>query len=186
VEFVTWLGTGRKLTQTGQLTLADARTLVPMLRTGDRVDPVVYGKTARTASSRELAGLSLVFSWVKAARLVRVVGGRAVPVAKHGKLLHDEGRLFAALLAALPCLGDELAPQGGWFSSPAGADFPAAARLVLDELSAEAAALPAGEGPVPWSVDTPMLGSHVIHRKGQECDARRSTPRSSGVTRSCW
>ncbi|HEV2639705.1 MAG TPA: plasmid pRiA4b ORF-3 family protein [Actinocrinis sp.] len=145
VEFVAWLGTGRKLTQTGQLSLADARVLVPMLRTGDRIDPVAYGKTARTVSSRELVGLSLVFSWAKAARLVRVVGGRAVPVAKHGKLLHDEERLSAALLAALPRLGDELAPQGGWFPSPVGADFPAVARLVLDELSAEAAALPAGE-----------------------------------------
>jgi hypothetical protein len=37
---VGWVGTGRKLTQTGRVTLADARALVGALDTGDRMDPV--------------------------------------------------------------------------------------------------------------------------------------------------
>jgi len=34
-----FVGDGRKLTQTGQLTLADARVLVELLGTGDVMDP---------------------------------------------------------------------------------------------------------------------------------------------------
>jgi len=39
IEFVEWVGAGRKLTATGALTLADARILVDRLGTGDVIDP---------------------------------------------------------------------------------------------------------------------------------------------------
>jgi len=35
-----WIGPGRKLTRTGQLTMADARYLVGHLETGDEIDPI--------------------------------------------------------------------------------------------------------------------------------------------------
>jgi len=38
-SFLTWLGEGRKLTQTGRIGLADARHLVELLGTGDKIDP---------------------------------------------------------------------------------------------------------------------------------------------------
>jgi hypothetical protein len=34
---VEWIGAGRRLTQTGRLTLADAHALVPLLGSADRI-----------------------------------------------------------------------------------------------------------------------------------------------------
>src|SRR6185312_14895604 len=45
---VGWVGVGRKLTQTGRVTLADARALVEVLDTGDRMDPVIGDRTFKT------------------------------------------------------------------------------------------------------------------------------------------
>ena len=53
-SFLTWLGEGRRLTQTGRIGLADARHLVELLGTGDKIDPEVYGKVHGTRSSEEL------------------------------------------------------------------------------------------------------------------------------------
>ena len=79
---VEWIGAGR-LTQTGRLTLGDAGVLVPMLGTADRIDPVIGDRVFRTESSQELPRLNLLVEWAKAAGLVRVVGGKLVPVKKN-------------------------------------------------------------------------------------------------------
>jgi hypothetical protein len=42
-----WVGEGRKLTQTGQLTMADARHLVSLLGTGGEIDPVIGERVFR-------------------------------------------------------------------------------------------------------------------------------------------
>ncbi|MGI8814309.1 MAG: hypothetical protein ACR2G2_03195 [Pseudonocardia sp.] len=81
VETVRWIGDGRKLTQTGALTLADARVLVPLLDTGDQLDPAIGDRVYKTKSSTELLDLSLIVGWAKAAGLVRVVRGRLVRAA---------------------------------------------------------------------------------------------------------
>ncbi len=57
--FVHWVGTGRKLTQTGRITLADARTLVAELGTDDEIDPTIGDRVFRTTSSQELLHLSI-------------------------------------------------------------------------------------------------------------------------------
>jgi hypothetical protein len=49
-----WVGAGRKLTQTGQLTMADARHLVTLLATGDEIDPVIGKQVFRIRSSAEM------------------------------------------------------------------------------------------------------------------------------------
>ena len=46
-----WVGAGHKLTQTGQLTMADARHLVALLETGDEIDPVIGKRVFRTRRS---------------------------------------------------------------------------------------------------------------------------------------
>src|SRR5262245_1532468 len=69
--FVTWVGAGRKLTQTGRITLADARELVGLLGTGDELDPRIGEQVFRTKSSEELRGLAIVVAWAKASGLVR-------------------------------------------------------------------------------------------------------------------
>jgi hypothetical protein len=64
VTFIRWVGAGRKLTQTGQVTMADARHLVGLLASGDEVDPVIGGRVFRTRSSAELPGLAVVVAAV--------------------------------------------------------------------------------------------------------------------------
>jgi hypothetical protein len=59
--FVNWVGAGRKLTQTGRITLADARMLVEALGTDDVIDPTIGNRVFRTTSSQEL--LHLRSSW---------------------------------------------------------------------------------------------------------------------------
>lgn len=102
-SFVDWVGAGRPLTQTGRLRRADALALVELLNTGDQLDP-----RFPIHSSAELYRLTLVVEWAKACRLVRVVHGRLVPVRKAANLLDRPLELVAAMLEALPRLGDEL------------------------------------------------------------------------------
>src|SRR6266536_5501304 len=80
--FTEWVGAGRKLTQTGRITLADARELVRLLGTGDVIDPRIGDRVFRTSSSEELRGITTVAEWAKASGLVRVTGGRLVQANK--------------------------------------------------------------------------------------------------------
>jgi hypothetical protein len=122
VELTRWVGTGRKLTQTGRLTMADARQLVSLLGTGDEIDPAIGDKVYRTRSSEELRGLTIVVHWAKAAGLVRVVHGRLVPVKKNATLLGRPLALWAAMFDAFGQLGEAVCPSG-WFKSLFGEDF---------------------------------------------------------------
>lgn len=117
-----WVGAGRKLTQTGQPTMADARHLVALLETGDEIDPVIGDRVLRTRSSADLRGLAVVVAWAKAAGLLRVVRGRLVPVKKNQGLLDQPTALWAAMFAAFDQLGAVICPSG-WFASLLGEDF---------------------------------------------------------------
>jgi hypothetical protein len=92
VALTRWVGPGRKLTQTGQLTMADARHLVGLLETGDAIDPVIGTRMFRTRSSADLPRLAIVVTWAKAVGLLRVVHGRLVPVKKNQRLLDRPGQ----------------------------------------------------------------------------------------------
>ncbi|WP_433825844.1 plasmid pRiA4b ORF-3 family protein [Actinoplanes sp. CA-015351] len=111
-----WVGEGRTLTQTGQLTMADARHLVDALGTGDEIDPSIGDRVYRTRSSADLPILTLVLGWAKAAGMVRVVNGRLVPVKKNRQLLDQPLQLWAAMFAAFDQLGSVICPPG-YFSS---------------------------------------------------------------------
>lgn len=117
-----WVGAGRKLTQTGRLTMADARELVGLLGTGDEIDPVIGDRVFRTRSSEDLRGLSTVLASAKAAGLVRVVHGRLVPVKKNGRLLDRPLELWAAMFEAFDKIGEAICPSG-WYTSLLGQDF---------------------------------------------------------------
>ncbi|HYT26090.1 MAG TPA: hypothetical protein VEP73_06380 [Actinomycetota bacterium] len=111
-RFVAWLGTGRKLTQSGRLTLADGKELVGVLGTGDVVDPRIGDRTFRTRSSEELRGVNLTFAWAKAARLARVVHGRVVPNKKGQALLDRPLELWERALEGLGKLGPVVLDRG--------------------------------------------------------------------------
>lgn len=113
-DLVSWLGEGRRLTQTGRIMLADARELVTLLGTGDTIDPVYAGTVSKTKSSAELGGLNELVEWAKASGLIRVVKHRLVPVKKHAKTLTEPESLRRALFRGLSMGNFAVSPEYGW------------------------------------------------------------------------
>jgi hypothetical protein len=122
-SFLDWLGEGRKLTQTGRITMADARYLVEFLGTGDVIDPEIDGKVFKTRSSEELAYLTKIVDWAKATRLIRVAGTKLTPVRKNAALADRPLDLVQAMLAVYPKLGKSLFPRSAWRQSIVGDEF---------------------------------------------------------------
>src|SRR3954454_13307199 len=120
--FTRWVGQGRKLTQTGQLTMPDPGHLVGLLNTGDEIDPVIGERVFRTRSSAELPVLAIVVAWAKAAGLVRPVRGRLVPGQKNQRLIDRPAQLWSTMFAAFNELGPAVCPSG-WFQSLLGENF---------------------------------------------------------------
>jgi hypothetical protein len=115
-----YVGEGRKLTQKGHLSLADARALVDLLHTGDVMDPRFGERIFHTVSSKELPGLAQVFAWAKRAGVVRVVHHKVVATKGSRRLAEDPGAFFDRAVTALLDLGP-LASQrdpDGWFAWP--------------------------------------------------------------------
>ncbi len=140
--FLAWVSPGRRLTATGRIGLADARHLVELLGTGDTIDPEIGGKVFKTKSSEDLAHLSRIAAWAKAARLVRVSGTRLVPVKKNASLADRPLDLVLALLEAYPRLGTPLFPRNTWRQSLVGDEFTGISQDLLT-------ALLRGAGPCP-------------------------------------
>ncbi|HEV8162904.1 MAG TPA: hypothetical protein VGR74_00330, partial [Actinomycetota bacterium] len=107
-RFTSWIGQARKLTQKGRLTLADGKALVELLGTADAVDPVIGDQAFRTRSSAELPEVAVTFAWARAARLVRVVHGRVVPVKRSQTLLDRPLDLWERALQGLGQLGPDI------------------------------------------------------------------------------
>ncbi|XVQ12718.1 hypothetical protein ACQP1W_09225 [Spirillospora sp. CA-255316] len=132
-----WAGKqGRALTPNGYLRMSDARELVDLLGTGDKVEGV--------RSAGELAGLNLVLSWAKRARLVRVAKGRLYAVAKAAPLLADPLALWLRAFKAVPELRDEICRSiwaDGGFSFMY-ADFPLVVPDVLNTIYGMEPAVP--------------------------------------------
>jgi hypothetical protein len=118
-----WVGEGRKLTQTGRITLADARHLVQLLGTHDEINPRIGDRVFKTQSSEELPHLTRVVAWAKAARLVRASGTRLIPVKKNAALPAKPLDLVLAMLEAYPKLGKPLFPRNTWRQSLVGDEF---------------------------------------------------------------
>lgn len=101
-------GDGRKLTQTGNPTLADARALVELLGTGDVIDPVHGDRTFKTRSAGDLLDLSLVLAWARECGVVRVERGR-MKATKQWARRHILDRWQDAVDTI-----DEIGPCGAW------------------------------------------------------------------------
>jgi len=100
-----YVGQGRRLTQKGHLSLADARALVSLLDTGDVMDPAFGDRTFRTVSSNELPALSQVFAWAKKAGVVRTVHGKVVATKQVRKLARDPSAFMHRAVDALLDIG---------------------------------------------------------------------------------
>ena len=115
-----YIGDGRKLTQKGHLTLADAKDLVELLGTGDPVDVEIGDRTFKTRSSDELPGLRLVFAWAKKAGVLRQSHGRVIAT-KAGRALHENpAEAYDRTVASLFELGVVSAQRvpGSWIAWP--------------------------------------------------------------------
>lgn len=153
---VGWVGAGRKLTQTGRVTLADARALVEVLDTGDRMDPVIGDRTFKTKSSEELYHLTLLVEWAKAARLLRTAGGRLLPVKKNARLLDRPDELRGALFAALPRIGPAVTVSG-WLESLLSHEYGRGLRALLQRLYATTVPVPLSDlYEVVWQAVSPL------------------------------
>jgi hypothetical protein len=115
-----YVGQGRRLTQKGHLSLADARALVSLLDTGDVLDPAFGDRTFRTVSSKELPGLSQVFAWAKKAGVVRTVHGKVVATKQVRRLAKDPSAFMHRAVDALLDLGPLASKRNpdGWFAWP--------------------------------------------------------------------
>jgi hypothetical protein len=141
-SFAVWAGAGRKLTQTGKITLSDARHLVELLQTGDTIDPAIGDRVFKTTSSTELGGLTRIAEWAKGARLIRVTGNRLVPVKKNAALLDRPLDLVVALAGAYPSLGRSLFPRGHYRQSLVGDEFADIGDALLTILMTQPAPVP--------------------------------------------
>jgi hypothetical protein len=115
-ELARFAGSGRQLTQRGNLTMADARALIPLLGSGDVLDDRIGDRTFRTRSSAELPVLHLVFTWARKAGILRVRHGKVLAT-KRGLALAENpaaefGRVLDALLAVGPLSAQRV--PGGW------------------------------------------------------------------------
>lgn len=170
VGFTRWVAnsprTGRKLTQTGRLTMADARMLVERLGTGDVGDPVIGDRTFRTKSSEELRGLFVVLEWARAVGLVRRRGNYLVAVKKRAGLPDRPLELLARMVEVLGELGPAVCPSG-WGRSIPYDDFVTGVEALLTAMDVDPNAL------------TPERLPTTCGQRCLRCTVRRISPTSS-------
>jgi hypothetical protein len=144
-DLAAFVGSGRKLTQKGNVTLADARVLVDLLGTGEVMDPAIGDRTFKTTSARELPRLIQAFAWSKKAGFIRVVHGKVVATKRGLGLARDLAGSFERSVDALLGLGPLQSQRNpeGWFAWPEVNAF-------LDQASVHLLAAPyATQGPIP-------------------------------------
>jgi hypothetical protein len=134
VELTRWVGAGRKLTQTGRLTMNDARALVELLQTADEIDPRIGNRVFRTRSSEDLPELTLLVRWAREVGLLRVVHGRLVPVKKNAALLDRPLQLWTAMFESVGKLGEEVCGSR-WMPSILGDSFADGVQILLTGLA---------------------------------------------------
>jgi hypothetical protein len=156
-SLVTWVGEGRRLTQTGKIMLADARHLVELLGTGDSMDPRIGDRVFKTTSSTELGYLTRIVEWAKATRLVRATGTKLVPVKKNAALLDRPLDLVVALLKVYPRLGRSLFPRGYYRQSLVGDQFTDVGEALVSILYAH-------DGPCPRSALRALANEMIAAR----------------------
>jgi hypothetical protein len=153
-----FVGAGRPLTQRGNLTLADARVLVPLLRTGDVFDDVIGDRMFKTRSAAELPVLRMLFLWAKKAGMVRVRHGKVLATKRGLALSADPAAEFDRVLDALLVSGPLTIQRvhGAWFRWPQVDEL-------LDSMVLELLAVPyAAQGPVPISELADLATSAVL------------------------
>lgn len=100
-----YYGDGRKLTQKGNPTLADARSLISLLGTQDRMDRTIGDRTFKTQSAVELPELMFTLQWAIKAGALRKEHGKLRATARWRRLADRPGEQWRKAADALPVLG---------------------------------------------------------------------------------
>ncbi len=98
-------GNGRKLTQTGQPALADAKQLVSLLGTQDRFDETIGDRTFKTRSAADLPELGFMIRWALSAGALRKEHGKLRATAAWAKLEGKPLQRWIKATDALSSLG---------------------------------------------------------------------------------
>lgn len=109
---VAFYAESRKVTANGNVTLADARQLVALLGTSDRLDPVHGNKVFKTRSASELPELDFTVRWALAAGALRRQGAKLRATATWASLAGQPLERWRRAAGALTVLG----PLQGWFA----------------------------------------------------------------------
>jgi hypothetical protein len=103
--FLDWVGDGHRLTQKGNIKLADGKALVEALGTDDRFDEAIGDRTFKTQSTTDLPGVDLVFRLALKARLARRHKGRVQRTKRGAHLAEDSLAAWQELVDAMIDIG---------------------------------------------------------------------------------
>ena len=110
-RLVRYVGEGRPLTERGNLKLADGKTLVDVLETGDRFDEEIGGRVFKTQSSADLSGVDLTLQMAVESELLTRRGRKLLPGTNAGSVDEPLAALYGAWLALLNTIG----PTQHWY-----------------------------------------------------------------------
>ncbi|KAE8765021.1 plasmid pRiA4b ORF-3 family protein [Georgenia thermotolerans] len=103
--FTQWAGEGRKLTATGNLTMAAGAELIGRLGTDDLLDKRIGDRVFKTKSTVELRGVDLTFRLARQAGFVKVRTGRVSATKRGTQLGRDPLADWRSALRGLLSLG---------------------------------------------------------------------------------
>lgn len=154
-RLIEYVGDGRRLTDKGNLALADGKALVEILETGDVFDRRIGDRVFYTKSTVELTGVDLLFRVALKAGFVRRYKGRVVRTRKAEVIEEPVEALYRAWCALL-----EVGPAGhrmgddtyglGWYTAEVDLVLPYLLREIHD----------LGGAPIPAVADG--MWSHLL------------------------
>ncbi|GAA3227002.1 hypothetical protein GCM10017691_16990 [Pseudonocardia petroleophila] len=135
--FTRWVRAGRAVTREGHLLLGDARSVAEQL-------DLDHFSRARARTSDDLPEITLLLTWAKQARLVRIVNGRLVQVKSAAPLLSRPIEMWRRAFEAVGRIGEHFGGSNV-FGAPSlfGMSLGEALPLLLHQLYA------AGGDPIP-------------------------------------
>lgn len=164
-------GPGRKLTQTGQPTLADARELVKLLGTRDEMDQKIGDKVFKTVSAAKLPELAFMLRWAQASGVLRKQHGKLRATASWAKLSGKPVERWSKAADAVWSLG----PLASYYAHARYRDH----NELLDELAPAMLFVIDGdpvpfEGVLDWVCEQAELGYDWLDPYMQDPEHRRS------------
>jgi len=101
IRLVEYVGSGRAVTDRGNLKLADGKELVTLLETDDRFDKQIHDKVFKTVSSEELDDVDFIYRLALAADMLIIKGHRLLPGPSARSLPDDSINIYYTMFLVL-------------------------------------------------------------------------------------